>query len=158
MFAEMACFLLGLLYANLGEWLMHKYLLHGLGKNNSSFWAYHYQHHAVCAKHGMLDSGYQPIKLTGWNSQTKELVVLTLIMLIHTPVYLLSPAFVTALYFSIVLYYYLHRKAHLNPLWASTHLRWHYDHHLGSERNANWCITWPGVDYVLGTRKKTSLR
>ena len=34
-------FILGIMYANVGEWLMHKYILHGLGKKPNSFWAYH---------------------------------------------------------------------------------------------------------------------
>ncbi len=55
---------LGLLYANAGEWLMHKYILHALGKKQGSFWAYHlYEHHAVCVRHKMLDSGYQKLSL-----------------------------------------------------------------------------------------------
>jgi hypothetical protein len=39
-------FFLGLLYANAGEWFMHKYILHALGKNKDSFWHYHLQEQA----------------------------------------------------------------------------------------------------------------
>ena len=28
--------------SNAGEWLIHKYWLHGLGKNKKSFWAFHW--------------------------------------------------------------------------------------------------------------------
>jgi len=150
-----AQFIAGLLYANAGEWLMHKYILHKLGKNRHSFWAYHwYEHHAVCAKNTMFDPGYQSLNLTTWNAQTKELAVLSTIVLLHMPLFLLLPLFTGALYVSLMLYYYKHRKAHLDPNWAKQHLRWHYDHHLGGNRAANWCVTWPWFDYLLGTRVK----
>jgi len=43
-------FFLGLLYADAGEWLMHKYIPQALGNKPYSFQAYHlYEHHAVCA-------------------------------------------------------------------------------------------------------------
>ena len=52
-------FVLGLLYANAGEWLVNKYILHALGKKRHSFWAYHlHEHHAVCISHSTLDPGY----------------------------------------------------------------------------------------------------
>lgn len=151
-----AQFILALLYANVGEWLMHKYVLHGLGQNRHSFWAYHcYEHHAVCAKHAMLDPGYRSLRLTAWNAQTKELAVLAGIALLHAPLFMLCPLFTGALYASLLLYYYKHRKAHLDPAWAKRHLRWHYDHHLGGNGAANWCITWPWFDYLMGTRVKS---
>ena len=149
-------FILGLLYANAGEWLMHKYILHGLGKNRNSFWAYHLlEHHAVCTSNSMLDPGYQKITLTAWNTQTKELFVLAGIVLLHVPVFLIFPAFTSAVYVSLGLYYYKHRKAHLDPVWARRHLRWHYEHHLGGNASANWCVTWPWFDYLKGTRVKS---
>ncbi|WP_019868144.1 hypothetical protein [Methylovulum miyakonense] len=149
-------FLSGLLYANAGEWLMHKYILHGLGGNPQSFWAYHLQeHHAVCAKHAMVDPGYQSVCLTTWNTQSKELVVLMGIVLLHLPLFFLLPALTSAIYLSLALYYYKHRKAHLDPVWAKRHLRWHYDHHLCNQLacGGNWCVTWPWFDHLLGTRK-----
>lgn len=53
-------FCLGLLVANAGEWFIHRYLLHGLGKHPDSFWAYHiYQHHHIAGQLNMLDPGYK---------------------------------------------------------------------------------------------------
>jgi hypothetical protein len=149
--------LLGLLYANAGEWLMHKYILHELGQNRHSFWSYHWhEHHVVCAQNDMLDPGYQSVSLTTWNAQTKELTVLAGIALLHGPLFLLFPLFTGAVYASLMLYYYKHRKAHLDPAWAKRHLRWHCDHHLGCNA-ANWCVTWPGFDYLMGTRIKSKV-
>jgi hypothetical protein len=150
-------FILGLLYANAGEWFMHKYILHALGKNRQSFWAYHwYEHHSASAKNGMLDPGYQNMTLTTWNTQSKELAVLAGIVLLHLPVAWFFPSFIGAVYLSLALYYYKHRKAHLDPVWARRHLRWHYEHHLGGDCSANWCVTWPWFDYLLGTRVKNT--
>ena len=50
-------------------------------------------------------------------------------------------------------YWHVHRKSHLDPAWARANLPWHVDHHLGPDQHANWCVTWPGMDYLLGTRK-----
>jgi hypothetical protein len=148
-------FILGLIYANAGEWLMHKYILHGLGQNRRSFWSYHvYEHHTICIEYAMLDPGYQSIKLTTWNTQTKELAVLMGIVLLHMPLVLLSPLFFSAVVISLLTYYYRHRRSHLDPVWAKRHLRWHYDHHLGGNSSANWCVTWPWFDYLMGTRIK----
>lgn len=148
--------LLGLLYVNAGEWLMHKYILHGLGQKRHSFWAYHlYEHHLVCRKNGMIDPGYQSLNLASWNAQSKELAVLAGIVLLHAPLFLLSPSFTGAVYASLALYYYKHRKAHVDPAWAKRHLRWHYEHHFGGKDSGNWCVTWPWFDYLLGTRVKS---
>jgi hypothetical protein len=149
-------FLLGLLYANACEWLMHKYILHALGKKRPSFWAYHWhEHHAVCVRHRMFDPGYQKLNLSCWNTQSKELLVLAGIVLLHIPIALLLPAFATAVYATLALYYYKHRKAHLDPVWAKQHLRWHYEHHLAGDGSGNWCVTWPWFDYLMGTRVKS---
>jgi hypothetical protein len=155
MLGAIAQLLLGLLYVNAGEWLMHKYIFHGLGRSRQSFWAYHWhEHHAVCARNGMLDPGYRHLDLTTWNAQSKELAVLAIIAMAHVPLFMVLPVFSAAVYASLALYYYKHRKAHLDPGWARRHLRWHYEHHLARSAG-NWCVTWPWCDYLLGTRIKS---
>ncbi len=95
-------FLLGLLYANAGEWLMHKYILHGLGGNPRSFWAYHlHEHHAVCTQYAMVDPGYKTPDLATWNTQSKELkelVVLLGIITLHLPLLFMMPGLASTLY------------------------------------------------------------
>jgi len=150
--------IIGLLYANVGEWCAHKYILHGLGKSKGSFWAYHlHDHHNVCNHNNMRDPIYQTLHLTTPNTQSKELLVLMIIVLLHAPILLAFPFFTVTVYGSLGLYYYKHRKAHLDPEWARQHLRWHYDHHLSGRNNANWCITWPWFDYIMGTRVKSNM-
>ena len=29
----------------------------------------------------------------------------------------------------------------------------HYDHHMGADQDANWCVTRPWFDWIMGTRK-----
>jgi hypothetical protein len=93
-FGQFCC---GLIHANFGEWLMHRYIFHGLGENPKSVWAYHlHDHHARCLAINMVDSGYRNLDLLSWNAQSKEFAVLTGIVLFHVPLYCLSPIFVIA--------------------------------------------------------------
>jgi len=147
---------LALLYANLGEWLFHKFILHGLGKNVDSIWAFHFhEHHAICVKYAMFDPGYRQFNLLVWNAQTKELSVFVTVVLLHLPLLWVFPVFTLTLFASLLLYYFKHRKAHLDPVWAKEHLIWHYEHHV-IPGSGNWCVTWPWCDYLFGTRTKAS--
>jgi len=143
-----------LVYANLGEWLFHRFILHGLGKNPGSIWAFHWRHHAVCIEHDMLDPGYRQISLSNWDPRTKELAVVFAALLLHAPLLWLKPIFGLGVYASIALYYFKHRKAHLQAGWAKRHLPWHYEHHIHPD-SGNWCVTWPWCDYLFGTRSKS---
>ena len=53
-----------------------------------------------------------------------------------------------------VLYYFIHRKSHIDVEWGKKWLPWHYEHHMGKNQNANWGVTSPIFDYVFGTRSK----
>jgi len=146
-------FLLGLLVANVGEWVIHRYLLHGLGQNPDSFWAYHlYEHHAVARQFDMLDTGYQKWP-ESWNSQAKEGLILVGILILNLPFFWWFNGYACAIYFSVFTYYFLHRKAHCQHDWAKDYLPWHYRHHLVND-NENWCITHPLFDYLMKTYSK----
>ena len=54
---------------------------------------------------------------------------------------------------SAVLYYTVHRKAHVDPAWGRRWLPWHVDHHMAPNQEANWCVTFPLFDWILGTRE-----
>ena len=63
---------MGLLYANAVEWLVHRYVLHGPGKNPRSFWRFHWaEHHKNSRKNGMYDADYEK-SLFDWNARGKE--------------------------------------------------------------------------------------
>lgn len=155
MLFNILAFLIALIYTNIGEWFFHRFVLHGLGRHRESFFAYHwYEHHMACRKVTMFDPAYGRWP-TSWNAQAKEALVLALILIIHFPLLFVAPGFAAGFCFSIAFYYYRHRKAHLDPDWAFRHLRWHYDHHQADKiSSANWCITWPWFDWLVGSRVK----
>lgn len=66
--------------------------------------------------------------------------------------YPVSKGMSLAVLYSACNYYYVHRRAHLEPEWAKRKIPWHYDHHMNSNQDANWCVTRPWFDYVMGTR------
>jgi hypothetical protein len=144
---------IGLVYCNLGEWLIHKHVLHGLGKNRDSFWSFHWHdHHAKARRHEMVDDQYRKSFLA-WEPQTKEAVALLGLAVAHLPLLPIAPFFTGTVLYSCVHYYRVHKRAHLDSGWAREHLPWHYDHHMGKDQNSNWCVTRPWFDELLGTRK-----
>jgi hypothetical protein len=146
--------LFGLAYANVGEWLVHKYMLHGLGRKKTSMWSYHWhEHHRAARKNAHIDPDYER-SVFQWNAQGKEALGLALIAVTHAPLFPIFPWFVATVELSAARYYYVHKRAHQDPGWARKHLPWHYDHHMGPDQDANWCVTWPWFDWVMGTRKK----
>lgn len=146
-------FLLGIILANMMEWIIHRYVLHGLGKKRNSFWKFHWHdHHQVVRKNNFYDFSYhEPIR---WNSHGKELFGLILINIIFSPLFLFSVYMSVGAIFSTVLYYIIHRYCHLNPEWAKKYTPWHYDHHMGKNQDKNWCVTFPLFDYIMNTRVK----
>jgi sterol desaturase/sphingolipid hydroxylase (fatty acid hydroxylase superfamily) len=146
-------FVLGILYANAIEWMIHKYLLHGLGKRKGSMWAFHWVgHHRSSRRNGMLDPEYRA-PFWHWNARGKEIAGILVVVLVHTPLAIWSPYFALAVWYSGFNYLRMHRKAHLDPAWAKRHMRSHYDHHMGRNQDSNWCVTRPWFDWVMGTRE-----
>lgn len=144
---------LGLVYANAGEWLVHKYVLHGLGRKRSSFFSFHWlEHHRVSRLQGFYDPDYER-PLFGWHAESKEAVALVGAAALHLPLLPIAPFFTATVWYSTWNYYRVHKRAHLDPEWARAHLPWHYDHHMAPDQDANWCVTKPWFDELLGTRK-----
>jgi len=146
---------LGLLFANAFECWFHKYVLHGLGKKKGTFWNFHwYEHHAESRKHDMLDKAYaEPWLGSGLNARTREALSLLGGALVWIPLLPFIPGFALAALYSTANYYYKHKRAHLDPAWARAHLPWHVDHHLAPNQDANWGVTRPWTDLLLGTRE-----
>lgn len=144
---------LGLITANAVEWGMHKYVLHERGRDRRSFWAFHFhEHHRVVRQHGFHDPNYQRFPL-GLHAQGKEAWSLIAAAAAVAPLFPVAPFYVATLWYCAANYYALHKKAHQDPDWARQHLPWHVDHHLGRHADANWCVTKPWFDYLLGTRE-----
>jgi sterol desaturase/sphingolipid hydroxylase (fatty acid hydroxylase superfamily) len=144
----------GLAVANFSEWFAHKYILHGLGKNPKSFWSFHWhEHHKAVRAHDHEDPAYRRGLFSSWNGQAKEALALVAGAVAVAPLLPIAPFFVGTLWYSSARYYRTHKRSHLDPAWARTNLPWHYDHHMGPEQDANWCVTRPWFDQLLGTRK-----
>ena len=145
---------LGLLYANAAEWLAHKYILHGLGKSKANWWSFHWHdHHRAARKHGHIDAKYRESPWSEDTPQRRELIALGLATAAHLPLFAVAPFFTSAVVYSACNYYRVHRKSHIDPTWAREHLPWHYDHHMGPNQHANWCVTKPWFDHLMGTRE-----
>lgn len=146
-------FPLGVLYLNLGEWLVHRYVLHGLGRRRDSFWSFHWhEHHKHARKREMGDPDYER-SVVGAHAQGKEAAALLGAALLHLPLARRAPWFTAGVVLSIANYYRVHRRSHRDPAWAREHLPWHYDHHMGPDQDANWCVSHDWFDRILGTRK-----
>jgi sterol desaturase/sphingolipid hydroxylase (fatty acid hydroxylase superfamily) len=143
---------LALLYANASEWLIHKYVLHGLGKKKKSFFSFHWsEHHRACRKHAFEDPDYRRSPF-GVHAQGKEALAIAGLMLMHAPLLPVAPWFTATVWYSGLNYFYKHRRSHLDPEWAKQYLKHHYDHHMGRDQDANWCVTRPWFDHLMGTR------
>ena len=143
---------IGLAYANAAEWLIHKYVLHGSGKKKGTFWSFHFhEHHKASRKNGFIDEVYVRPGIR-WDPKGKELLGLVALTSTHLPLFPVAPFFTTSLVYSAYNYYVTHKRAHLDPAWAAENLPWHVEHHMGRNQDANWCVTKPFFDYVMGTR------
>ncbi len=141
-----------LLAANATEWLVHKYVLHGAGKKKDSFFSFHWhEHHREARRHGMRDSHYER-PVWGRHSQGKEAGLLLATGLAVAPLFPVAPFFVGTTWYCVWNYYRVHKRSHEDPKWARENLTWHYDHHMGPKQDANWCVTKPWMDELMGTR------
>lgn len=141
-------------YANMGEWLVHKYILHGLGKNKKSFWSFHFhEHHNWVRRMEGRDPNYERPTF-GWHAQGKEALSLIFAGATHLPLLPVAPFFTVTYWICLLNYHHVHKKSHLDPEWAKEHLPWHYDHHMGPNQDLNWCVTKPWFDHLMGTRSR----
>ena len=145
---------IGLFAFNAGEWAAHKYLLHHGGRpNKKRAFGYHFfEHHNSSRKHAMHDPSYHR-SVFGWHAQGKEALGLTVVGLLHAPLFPVAPFYTGTVWFSLWNYHRVHKKAHLDPEWARAHLPWHYDHHMGVDQHQNWGVTHDWFDRIMGTRR-----
>ena len=147
-------FALGLVAQNAGEWLAHKHVLHGMAREKDSFWAFHwYEHHKESRRNDFYDPHYERHLFGGLHAQSKEALGLLAAGALVLPLLPVAPGFTSGFLFGLGNYYWVHKKSHNDPEWAKRHLPWHYDHHMGPNQHANWCVTFPLFDHLMGTRE-----
>ena len=144
---------LGYLWATFIEYVVHRWIFHGVGKRRGSIFSFHWhQHHSASRKNQMLEPCYIR-REWAWNGYTRELGGMVFLGAIHLPVLLVSPAFVLGVWAWCVAYHSVHRKTHVDPQWARDHCSWHYDHHMAPNQDANYGVTSDWMDRLMGTRE-----
>lgn len=151
-------FLFGLVVANGFEWLAHKYILHGIHRTGKSRYSpvpesmkSHWEHHREVRKASFHDYGYVE-GIANWRTKNEIISLAVVATVAGGLFYPVSKGMAAAAVYSACNYYYIHRRAHLEPNWAMNKIPWHYDHHMNANQDANWCVTKPWFDYILGTR------
>jgi len=155
-------FVAGLVLANGFEWVAHKYLLHGVHRKGQPRFSptpkqmeSHWAHHREVRKTEFHDECYVE-GLHHWRTRN-ELGALAVVAIVSSAAaYPFSKGMALAFCYSAGNYFYVHRRSHLEPDWAKRRVPWHYDHHMNSNQDANWGVTRPWFDYILGTRVVSS--
>jgi hypothetical protein len=143
-----------LIYQNILEWVLHKYVLHGLGKKKGSKFSFHWNvHHRTVRQSNYYDKDYS-LPWYKLNAKSSEVISLFLLWVLHLPLLFIFPICFAVLTAGTLLYYQLHKRSHSNVEWGKKYLPWHYDHHMVGNQNHNWCVTFPLTDYILKTRIK----
>ena len=75
-------------------------------------------------------------------------------ILIHVPLLWVSKPFAIVAMLYAFVYMVLHRKTHQHVDFFKKWRPWHYEHHMGKNQNANWCVVCPVMDHVMGTMEK----
>ena len=151
-------FIAGVMISNAIEWVAHKYILHGVHRKGKARFSpspasmnSHWAHHRFVRKQQFGDDGY----VEGLKNERTRLELLSLVIVASTAsamAYPFSKGMALSFWYCAGKYFYVHRRAHLEPDWAKKRIPWHYDHHMNSNQDANWCVTRPWFDYVMGTR------
>lgn len=147
-------FPVAVVFSNAFEWYAHKYWLHEYAREhrNSPFFA-HIRHHKRVRTNDFADTSYTATFLQneGIYFEKSSLVALCAVTGVVAPV---APFFTLGTWYCAWNYYRQHSRAHRDPDWAREHLPWHFDHHMNANQDANWCVTRPWFDYIMGTRVK----
>ena len=146
----MAQVIIAWLYGHIVEYMVHKHVLHNREKFKKYFKRHFGAHHRISRKNEMYDENY----LQFFKSDSAfELVGLGLLLSSHSLLLLYFPWAYFTLVLSAILYYFAHRKAHINVSWGKQWLPWHAAHHMGRDQNINWGVRLPIIDMIVGTHK-----
>jgi len=148
-----ACAIFAFLIGSFIEWFAHKYILHNFSVKKLS--RYHFgRHHRAVRQNDGYDSDYLDFPPARWESGLHEIFSLVAIVILATPLILLSSTLWYFLCVYAAAYYLLHRKMHISPEWGKKWFPWHWRHHMGKDQNANWGVTNPLFDYLFRTVRK----
>jgi len=141
MLANFLFALAGILYANILEYLIHRYLFHGHGKSGHSIFAFHLrEHHLIARRNGFID-----LRIS-----RNELVGMPIAVVLHAPLWFLSPALFIAVASYGLLFVVIHNTIHQYPEFAKRYFWWHWNHHMRNQ-NKSWGVVLPITDIITGT-------
>ena len=138
-------FLFGLVLASIIEWIVHKHVLHKMGRKKSSVFSFHWSsHHAQARRNGFYDP----------RISAREIFSVLMLCFVSFPIWYVLPFIYYAIITHLMLYLIIHNISHKYPKFAKKYVSWHYDHHMGKNQNTNWCVVHPLADYIFKTRRK----
>lgn len=140
--------LIGILYANLVEYLVHRYLFHGFGRSSSSIFAFHLrEHHLISRQNGFIDP----------RVSRNEIIGMPMAILFHSPFLLVLPGFFWAVVTYGILFVVIHNVLHQYPQFAQRYFWWHWNHHMRNQ-NKSWGVVLPITDLLTGTLEDNRIK
>lgn len=136
-----------ILYTYFLEWFFH-IALHDRKRFRGGFKHHFGVHHNQSRKNKMFDKNYlNPLNKESWF----EPLGLSLLSIVHFPIFYFFPVVYVTLLFSMLSYYYHHRKAHIDVEWGKQNMPWHYEHHMGKDQHKNWGVRTNIIDKIFNT-------
>jgi hypothetical protein len=136
----------GWIYGHAAEYLIHKYVLHNHRWFKGPFKRHFGTHHRISRQNDMYDESYLGLSKS---SSAFEILGLSLLLLSHLPLLFIIPYFWMTLLYSACVYYYVHRRSHIDVEWGKKWLPWHYAHHMEKDQHQNWGVRLPIFDKVF---------
>jgi hypothetical protein len=136
----------GWFYGHIAEYFIHKHVLHNNKLFKKNFKRHFGTHHRISRKNEMYDKNYEK---TFHNDSLFELLGLSLLLLLHFPLFFIVPYFWLTLLYSAISYYTLHRISHIHVSWGKKWLPWHYAHHMHKNQHENWGVRLPLIDWLI---------
>ena len=136
----------GWIYGHAAEYLIHKYVLHNHRWFKGPFKRHFGTHHRISRQNDMYDENY----LSFFRKDSVfEVLGLSLLLLSHLPLLFIIPYFWMTLLYSACVYYYVHRRSHVDVEWGKKWLPWHYAHHMEKDQHQNWGVRLPIFDRIV---------
>lgn len=145
-------FFCGFIYANFVEYVVHRFIFHGLGKKKSSIFSFHwYNHHRSARMYRMVDIDYE--KPFWSKNRLPEVLGLTFLAIVHIPMLMVAVPSYLGMIVYLFSYYFIHKYCHLNTINAKLWFPAHFRHHCSQNQDANYGVVTSLFDIIFKTDK-----
>ena len=144
--SAIAQLVVGWIYGHLLEYCVHRSINHFLKDRGSSTFK---RHQRACIMNLMHDFSMGLHKNT---HVLTELKFVSIIVFLHVPLIFFFPYFFVMVFAGAISYIIHHKACHSDVITAREYYSWHYDHHMGVDRHANFGVRLPIFDLVFCTR------